>query len=142
MRHLTRWLAGALALLVAHPLAAQAPAPPPLASLVGAWAGGIVPPPVTLSAQECLAEPSVIFTGDVVMRIELNDPAYSQRVITGARATEGGMELVLGASPAMRPASFGCADPNVLNVQRQGDNQISFPQCREFPYPLIRCAAH
>jgi hypothetical protein len=26
-------------------------------------------------------------------------------------------------------------------VQRRGENEISFPGCPEFPYPLVRCPA-
>jgi hypothetical protein len=25
-------------------------------------------------------------------------------------------------------------------VKREGENQISFPHCSDFPYPLIRCS--
>ena len=46
------------------------------------------PPPVTLSTQECLAQPMVIFTRDVVMRAVMTTPAYAQRLIDTARATD------------------------------------------------------
>ena len=36
---------------------------------------------------------------------------------------------------------FGCEDPDLLHVQRRGENEISFPGCPEFPYPLVRCPA-
>ena len=36
------------------------------------------PPPVTLSAQECLAQPMVIFTRDVVMRARDDQPGLSR----------------------------------------------------------------
>ena len=107
----------------------------------------IFPPPVTLSAQECLAQPMVIFTRDVVMRAVMTSPAYAQRLIDTARATANGFEIrLVPASPAPpQPASgpgFGCPDPNVLPVQRRGDNEITFPGCTDFPFPLIRCATH
>ena len=54
----TATIAIALTLAMTSTLAAQAPAPagPPHAWLFGSWVGGIFPPPVTLSAQECLAQ--------------------------------------------------------------------------------------
>jgi len=36
---------------------------------------------------------------------------------------------------------FGCPSPDVLHVQRRGENEISFPGCNDFPYPLVRCSA-
>ena len=135
----TAAVALALTLLLPNPLAAQAPAPPPHAWLFGEWVGGIFPPPVTLGAQECLAQPMVIFTRDGVMRAMMTSSAYAQREIETARATAAGFEiqLVPGGS-----ASFGCANPNVLPVQRRGDNEITFPGCTDFPFPLVRCATH
>ncbi len=128
------------------PLTAQAPAPsgPPHAWLFGAWIGGIFPPPVTLNGQECLAQPMVIFTRDVVMRAVMTSPAYAQRLVDTARATAGGFEVrLLPTTLAPIPGeSFGCPDPNMLPVQRRGENEISFPGCTEFPFPLIRCTAH
>ena len=99
---------------------------------------------MTLSAQECLAQPMVIFTRDVVMRAAMTSPAYAQRLIDTARATTNGFEVrLLPATPTPQmPASqqgFGCPDPNVLPVQRRGE-EISFPGCTDFPFPLIRCA--
>jgi hypothetical protein len=42
---------------------------------------------------------------------------------------------------ATQVTGFGCTTPNELHVLRQGENQISFPHCTDFPYPLIRCPA-
>ncbi|MGA3397765.1 MAG: hypothetical protein ABSC95_00990 [Acetobacteraceae bacterium] len=139
-------IAAVLTLALASPLTAQAPAPagPPHAWLFGAWIGGIFPAPVTLNAQECLAQPMVIFTRDVVMRAVMTSPAYAQRLIDTARATGNGFEVRLlsaAAAPTAEPG-FGCPDPNVLPVQRRGENEITFPGCTEFPFPLIRCATH
>ena len=53
------------------------------------------PAPVTLTAQECLAQPMVIFTRDVVMRAVMTTPAYAQRLIDTARATADGFEVRL-----------------------------------------------
>ena len=148
----TAWPAAAQAPAAQSP-AAQSPAGPPHAWLFGAWIGGIFPPPVTLSPQECFAQPTVIFTRDVVMRAVLTDPAYVQRLIETGRATGNGFEFRFApASPATaepggmllrQPTSpglgFGCRDPDSLTVQRRGESEISFPNCADFPYPLIRC---
>jgi hypothetical protein len=108
-----------------------------------------------LGAEECLAQPVVIFTRDVVLRSTFTDVTYTQRAIETVRATATGAEFRL--VPPTQPAGggtlfgqpggtpvvgFGCETPNVLHVQRHGENQISFPHCAEFPYPLIRCPAH
>jgi hypothetical protein len=142
----TAAVAVVLTLTLTSPLTAQAPAPvgPPNSWLFGAWVGGIFPPPVTLGAQECLAQPMVIFTRDVVMRAVLTSPVYVQRLVDTASAADNGFEVrLLPATPAPQtPAAqqgFGCADPNVLPVQRRGE-EITFPGCTDFPYPLIRCA--
>lgn len=133
----------ALLLALTSPVTAQAPelVGPPHASLFGGWIGGMFPPPVTLSAQECLAQPMVIFTRDVVMRAVMTSPAYVERLIDTVRATDKGFEVRLLPSTAAQ-SGFGCADPNVLPVQRRGENEIAFPGCTDFPYPLIRCATH
>jgi hypothetical protein len=131
-------------------------AAPPHAFLFGAWTGGLFPAPVTLNAQECLAQPTVIFTRDSVFRVSITDPAYLQRLVETVRATSNGVVFRLVAPPQTpqagygmfnlmpesgEPPGFGCADPNVLQVQRRGENEISFPNCPQFPYPLIRCPA-
>ena len=139
-------VATVLTVALASPLTAQAPVPsgPPHAWLFGAWIGGIFPPPVTLSTQECLAQPMVVFTRDVVMRAVMTTPAYAQRLVDTARATATGFEvrLVPTTSAPAPGEGFGCPDPNMLPVQRRGENEISFPGCTEFPFPLIRCTSH
>lgn len=137
-----RCVAAAIPLLLAltAPLAAQAPGLPPHAGLFGAWIGGIFAPPVTLSAQECLAQPSVIFTRDVVMRAVMTTPAFAERLISTARVTAKGYELRLVPRQSAAEPTFGCPNPDVLPVQRHGDNQISFPGCTDFPFPLVRCS--
>jgi hypothetical protein len=158
--------ATAVALAIALLLAAPTPTPvhakptqsggPPQAWLFGAWTGGLFPPPATLTAQSCLAQPTVIFTRDVVMRASLIAPSYSQRVVETARTSAGGTDFQF--SPAVDPtaamgsglmgvtappaaAGFGCETPNVLHVQRRGENEIAFPGCADFPEPLVRCPA-
>jgi hypothetical protein len=147
-----RFIAAAIALLAALPACAQSPLPPH-AYLFGAWIGGLYPPPATISAQQCLGSPVVIFTRDVVMRAVITDQTYTQRQVETARTTAAGTEFRFLTSPASLasggpfslagPASadvgFGCGSPQVLRVQRHGENEITFPGCTEFPYPLVRC---
>ncbi|SPE21943.1 conserved exported hypothetical protein [Burkholderiales bacterium] len=140
------------ALLAASPAGAQTSAPPH-AWLFGAWIGGLFPPPSAVSAQECLAQPVVIFTRDIVMRATLTDQLYTQRLVETARSTGSGFEFrfaqslpIAASSPFSQPPSpgetgFGCENPDVLHVQRRGENEISFLGCPEFPYPLVRCPA-
>jgi hypothetical protein len=142
-----------LLLLAAHRVAAQAPQAPVHAWLFGSWIGGVFPPPVTLSMQECLTEPTVIITRDVVMQMAMTSPTYLQRQVQTVRATEDGFIFqfnpepptpqggALDETPIPPEASFGCASPDMLIVQRRGDNQIVFPGCSAYPYPLIRCAS-
>ncbi|HUB15625.1 MAG TPA: hypothetical protein VMB34_27005 [Acetobacteraceae bacterium] len=132
----------ALLLAVTTPLMAQNPGAPIHSSLFGAWVGGIIPPPVTLSAQECLAQPMVIFTRDSVMRALMNSTAYAQRAIDTVRATATGFEIRLDPPTVPGQPGFGCANQDILPVQRRGDNEIVFVGCSAFPYPLIRCATH
>jgi hypothetical protein len=156
MRRVALFLLSALACAGVLPTRAQAPGLPPHSWLFGAWIGGLYPPPVTLSAAQCLAQPVVIFTRDLVLRAVFTDLAYVQREIETVRATANGAEFVFvppvqpaaeggtlfGPQPAAQAVGFGCATPNELHVLRQGENQISFPHCTDFPYPLIRCPAH
>ena len=140
------------ALVMAPPPARAQGGQPPQAWLFGAWTGGLFPPPSSLGSQECLAQPVVIFTRDIVMRAVITDTAYSQRVVETARITADGVEFRFSppipqspSSPfgmsasATTEAGFGCISPDVLQVQRRSDNEISFPGCTDFPYPLVRC---
>jgi hypothetical protein len=140
-------------LLAVPPCAAGAQSQAPHAWLFGSWSGGLFPPPPGLSSSlACLTQPVVIFTRDVVLRASLTETTYTQRVIATARTAKGNTDFefappegatdagLLGTAPP--PAmGFGCPDPNVLHVQRQTENEISFPGCADFPYPLVRCAA-
>jgi hypothetical protein len=141
----------ALAVLSTAPARAQGNLPPH-AWLFGAWIGGIFPPPSTLSAQECLAMPVVIFTRDIVMRAVITDQIYTQRLVETARVTAEGVEFRLTRPPAVasgpfslspgggiNDVGFGCISPDILRVQRHTENEISFPGCTDFPYPLVRC---
>jgi hypothetical protein len=128
-----------LTLAMAVLLVAPAPAAPSSSGLFGAWIGGIYPPPVTLNAQECLAQPMVIFTNGVVMRAIMTSPAYAQRLIDNAVTTANGYQVQLVPRQSAADVTFGCPNPNVLPVQWRGDNEITFPGCTDFPFPLIRC---
>ena len=146
-----RRLALALASLAAIPLTALGqPAPqvvPPHAFLFGSWTGGIFPVPAGMTREACLATPVIIFTKDIVMRATVTDIALTQREIESVRAVSGGVEFrllsgvtgsqMLGGYSA--PAGFGCESPNLLHVQRRGENEIVFPGCADFPNPLVRC---
>jgi hypothetical protein len=127
-----------------------APGQPPHAWLFGTWTGGIFPPPSHVTAEACLSQPVVIFTRDVVLRATLTDQFYIQRLVATALTTARGTQFQFaGAAPSMSllgPAAatapgmgFGCESADVLDVERRTDNQITFPGCSDFPYPLIRC---
>lgn len=123
-------------------------AQPPHAWLFGTWTGGIFPTPASVAPQACLSQPVVVFTRDLVMRAVLTEQTLVQREIETARTGPGGVEFrftaarptsgLLGASGAGQ-AGFGCESPDVLHVQRRGENEISFPGCADFPNPLVRC---
>jgi len=150
------WLIATLVLaaLSAAPARAQGNLPPH-AWLFGAWIGGLYPPPSSVGAQECLALPVVIFTRDSVMRIVITDQLYTQRLVETARVTPEGVEFrfvgpaataaagPFNLSPGGGPSDvgFGCISPDILRVQRRTENEISFPGCTDFPYPLVRCPA-
>ena len=150
----TAWLIATVLLTAVHSIPVRAQTNlPPHAWLFGAWTGGLFPPPSALTAQECLAMPVVIFTRDLVMRAVITDQLYAQRLVETARITPEGAEFRFARSPTMAPASpfslspansqndvgFGCSGPDVLRVQRRTENEITFPGCSDFPYPLVRC---
>ena len=119
----------------------------PHAWLFGSWTGGTRPANPLATTQACYADPTVIFTRDIVLRTTLLDPTYTQRIIETVRATETGAEFrfrpmprLPGVPAARQPTgTFGCASPDVLTVVRLGPNEIEFPGCTEFPSPLVRC---
>jgi hypothetical protein len=142
-------LSGAVLPPASTAVQAQGAAQPPHAYLFGTWTGGIFPAPSNLTPQACLSQPVVIFTRDLVLRATLTDQMLAEREIETARANSQGVEFrfavtagggggLLGgdASPQV---GFGCEDPNVLHVQRRGENEIAFPGCADFPNPLVRC---
>ena len=148
-----RLAAALLALAIAGDAAAQS-GPPPHAWLFGAWTGGLFPAAQHLTAEACLAQPSVVFTRDVVLRASLTDATYVQRVVATARASTGRTDFTFASVPATSGATdpltglpttgsaaqgFGCAGPDELHVARVSANEITFPGCADFPNPLVRC---
>jgi hypothetical protein len=138
------------ALALALPLAGAAQNAPPHAFLFGAWTGGLFPP-LDRHGPACLGQPTVIFTADVVMRASLTDVAYRQRLVETVSVTQDRFEFrLVPATPQLGPfgvrlppdVGFGCpGGANVLRVERRGENEIVFPDCTDFPSPLLRCAS-
>ncbi len=151
-----RTLLLSLALLLAAPATfaqsgAQSPAQPPHAWLFGTWTGGLFPPPPSISSQACFSQPVVIFTRDLVLRATLTQQTLAQREIETVRNTAQGAEFRFTTTGVLPPmfggdasgrVGFGCDSPDLLRVQRRGENEITFPGCSEFPYPLVRCHTH
>ncbi len=160
MRRIALRLAATVSLLLAgavlpysSPAARAQGGVPVHAFLFGAWTGGLFPPPSTVTAQQCLAAPTIIFARDLVLRLTFTDLLYIQRIIETARGTGSGWEFRFApvptpagsqTMPGMAGAAdegFGCDSPDVLRVQRLTANEISFPGCKVFPYKLVRCPA-
>lgn len=148
-----RILACLTALTLMTPVAGKAQGnEPPHAWLFGAWTGGLFPVPSVMTPQACFGQPVVVFTRDVVLRATLTETTYTQRVIETARTDPGttnfrfapsgaGGSGLLGIAGPGPQAGFGCESDNVLHVQRRSDNEIAFPGCPEFSYPLVRCGS-
>ncbi|MCL2428893.1 MAG: hypothetical protein FWD12_06645, partial [Alphaproteobacteria bacterium] len=140
---------------VAAPKPEPEPGQPPHAWLFGTWTGGMFPAPSNLAAEACLSQPAVIFTRDLVIRATITDQFYIQRLVETALTTANGVQFrftaagpataggFLGDNASGTPAEigFGCANPDVLDVEQRSRNQIVFPNCSDFPYPLVRCPA-
>ena len=148
MRRVVACLTGLTMLAAAMPGRA---AEPPHAWLFGAWTGGLFPAPPHPTAESCLAQPTVVFMRDVVMRATLTDPTYEQRVVATARAYGDHTDFTfapmppssatdpLTGAPVASAGGFGCAGADVLHVVRKSANEIVFPGCADFPNPLVRC---
>ncbi len=138
----------------ASQVAQRARSGPPHSFLFGSWTGGLFPAPAgSVTAESCLATPTVIFTRDVVLRATVADPVYLQRQIETVRTSPQGAEFRFigqGGGPASStlgiepPGStgFGCDSADVLHVQRRSENEIVFTGCADFPTPLVRCPSH
>ena len=113
---------------------------PPHAWLFGSWTGGLFPVLDGMVTQDCSTQPTVRFSRDAVSHATLLDTTPAVRTIITARATDTGAELRF--QPDTDPADgFGCENPDELHIERSGANEISFPRCTAFPYPLQRCPA-
>jgi hypothetical protein len=138
----------AAALALGGSVMAQPGGDPPHAWVFGSWTGGVFPPGET-SGPRCTGQPSVIFTRDVVMRVSVFDVAYRQRLIETVASGADALEFRFVQAPAQQgplgarlppDVGFGCpGGPNSLRVERRGPNEIVFPNCAEFPSPLLRC---
>jgi len=127
------------------------PALPPHAWLFGSWTGGIFPPPSSLPGPLCLSNPTFIVTRDVVLRAVVTDLTFAQREIETVRSGPTGAEFkfvangtvpsALGLGGQSGDVGFGCESADVLHVVKRGENEIMFPGCADFPYPLIRCSS-
>jgi hypothetical protein len=148
MGRLIRAAALGLPLAAALPAAAQQQrAAPPHEWLFGSWTGGIFPAGDATGAR-CFGQPTVIVTRDVVLRASPLDVAYRQRMIETVARTPDGVEFrFVPAAPPSGPFAgrpppdigFGCATPDMLRVERRGEDEIVFPDCEQFPSPLKRC---
>ncbi len=137
MRRIASRLIAAVILATALASGVRAQPAPPHSFLFGSWTGGLFPPPSSLPAEACFATPSVIFTRDVVLRASLVSVLYIQRAIETARGTGSGIDIhLLGTGEG-----FGCEDADTLHVRRISNDEITFPGCKEFPFPLVRCSA-
>lgn len=144
MRRIARCLM-LLAPLLAGGAAAQDRPAAPHDWLFGSWTGGIFPPADT-EGPRCTAQPTVIFTREIVMRVGLLDPAYRQRGIETVAAREDGATFRFtpaGMTGRLPPdVGFGCpGGPDTLEVRRLGPDEIEFPNCRDMPSPLRRCGS-
>lgn len=142
-----RWMLVAAAALTLTGASAQQ-GDPPHAWVFGSWTGGMFPPTDT-EGPRCTAQPSVIFTRDLVMRAPTLDLAYRQRFIETVTAGTDSLDFrLVPLAPQATPLGprlppdigFGCpGGPNTLQVERRGPDEIVFPNCAEFPSPLRRC---
>lgn len=147
MRRIARCLILAMPLVAGGAAAQDRPAAPH-EWLFGSWTGGFFPPSDT-EGPRCTAQPTVIFTRDVVMRAALLDPAYRQRMIetVATRENAASFRFTPAAPPGMAARlppdyGFGCPDgPDSLEVERVGPDEIAFPNCREMPSTLRRCGS-
>ncbi len=127
-------------------------APPPHAWLFGIWTGGLFPVVGEMTQAQCVAQPAMIFGQDQVSRASLTSSMMAARDIVTVRAMPGGTEFHFTPLPPAPPADtlqalqkpadprgFGCESPDILHVQKISENEIAFPGCADFPYPLVRC---
>jgi hypothetical protein len=122
-----------------HSTPAAAANQPPHAWLYGTWTGGLFPVLDGMVAQDCRTQPTVVFSQDSVGHASLLGSGLTQRTIVTVRATPTGAEFTFAPAAAPGPR-FGCENDDELHVARNNPNEITFPHCNAFPYPLERCA--
>ena len=111
---------------------------PPHAWLFGTWTGGLFPVLDGMLQQDCTQQPTVVFGKDAVGHATLTGGGLTTRIIETVRTSPAGAEFRF--APATDPdPGYGCDDANVLHVARGAGEEISFPHCTAFPYPLQRC---
>ncbi|MBS7811271.1 hypothetical protein [Roseococcus pinisoli] len=115
---------------------------PPHEWMFGAWTGGIFPVTET-EGPACFGNVSVIVTRDIVMRVSSLDVAFRQRAIETVAVAPNGLEFRFVPLPgrgAIPETGFGCdGNPDILRVERRGEDEVVFPNCGDFPGPLRRC---
>jgi len=119
---------------------AAAPSGPPHAWLFGIWTGGLFPVLDGMAAQDCRMQPTVVFAKDQVAHATLLGTTMTTLNLESVRATAAGAEFRF-APDTDAAAGFGCEQPDELHVVRIGPDEINFPGCKSFPYPLQRCAS-
>ena len=140
-------LAGVLLAAAALPPPVSAQGMPPHAWLFGAWAGGILPAPPDMTPDECDARATFVVTRDAIIHSTLTHPTAIENLIASVRGTPEGTIFALSPTTTKPEAvaglpddlGFGCPEENVLRVVRVGPNEIRFPNCSDFPSPLVRC---
>jgi hypothetical protein len=142
-------LVGACLAATALPPSVKAQGAPPHAWLFGAWAGGILPAPPDMDPRECEARATFVVTRDMVIHSTLTHPDAIENLIASVRGTPNGTIFALAPTDT-KPQTiagladdlgFGCPQPDVLRVVRVAPNEIRFPDCADFPSPLVRCPA-
>jgi hypothetical protein len=138
-------------LLLALPASRAQAQTPPHAWLFGAWTGGLFPAPSSETAAQCLAQPTVIFTRDIVLTGSLLEATYTQHAVQTVRITANGAEIrfaetgpteasqLFGTPAAPASPGIGCDTQDELTIVRHGENEIQFENCPAFPNPLVRC---
>jgi len=82
---------------------AQQQALPPHTFLFGSWIGGRFPAPANLPPAICSAQPTVIFTADLVMRSVISQSTYVQRMIATVQGIPNGADFVFAPMPRPSP---------------------------------------
>ncbi len=117
----------------------------PQTFLLGEWTGGLFPPPTVISADQCLAQPTVIFTRDTVMRASFTEEFYTQRLVETVRGTGNGVVFRFSAASSSQSPSltglggddsgFGCDSPDEPPRGADGTEPDQLPQLQRLSVP-------